>query len=172
MPRAKTRATEPVAPLPAPAAEPNPTPMDMDQSPVPLEPTGQKHTDIPNSNGSFATAEAQPQTTARPLLTPPLFSNPDTSQAQLACHQVHRTGPQSQLRKEVSDLPQSANVTRLSTAPDPPDAQGLLQTQTKSPGQAPLSPLGSAAVWKKNQGEHGFTPTVHDEIIHDATWII
>ncbi|XP_070688909.1 zinc finger protein 414 [Pempheris klunzingeri] len=152
VPRGKTKPTEPTPPPPATVSNPNMTPMAMDQNPPQLDSVSspqQLPPQIPNPDGSFPAAVPQPDSAAPPALGPPFSSNSETSPPQLA----------TQLRNSSSDLPPSLSLDGPTAAPEPPDAQGQQQTQTRSPepvrpapGSAPHSPPGSSAVWKKNQG--------------------
>lgn len=133
----------------------------MDQNPPRLDSVStpqQLPFQIPNPDGSFPASVPLPDSAAPPLLGPPFLSNLETSPPQLAPQQLTEAAPQ--LRNKASDLPPSLNLDGPTGAPDPPDAPGKQQKQTRAPesvrpapGSAPHSPPGSSAVWKKNQGE-------------------
>lgn len=96
---------------------------------------------IPHPDGSCPAAVPQPDCAAPSLLAPPCLINPEASSPQLT---------------EAAQL--QPQLDRPTAAPAPPDTQAQHQLQTRTPeplppAAAPHSPLGSAAVWKKNQGE-------------------
>nr|XP_046240728.1 zinc finger protein 414 [Scatophagus argus] len=151
VPRGKTKPTEPVPTLPAAVTNPNATPIAMDQTPPQLDSVSTSQGlsfQIPNPDGSFPVP--QPDSAVPPPLGPPFLSNLDTSAPQLAPQQLAGATLQPQLRNETSDLP--LNLVGPTAALDPSDAQGQHQIQIRCSGSAPHSPLGSTAVWKKNQG--------------------
>lgn len=135
VPRAKTK-TELTPPQPAAVTNPNMTPVAMDA----VSTQQQLPSPIPHPDGSCPAAVPQPDCAAPSLLAPPCLINPEASSPQLT---------------EAAQL--QPQLDRPTAAPAPPDTQAQHQLQTRTPeplppAAAPHSPLGSAAVWKKNQG--------------------
>ncbi|KAK2919647.1 zinc finger protein 414 [Channa argus] len=150
VPRGKTKPSEPTHPLPSVAANTNMALMakDLDPPQLDLQPSQ-------NPEGSFPSV-LQPNSPASPLIGPPSLSHPESSHAQLVSQQLTEEAPLHRTR--ASNLLPPLNLDGPSAAPTPIDVQDQKRTQSLSPepvytasGSAPHSPLGFAAVWKKNQ---------------------
>ncbi|KAM9861198.1 zinc finger protein 414 [Aulostomus maculatus] len=156
VPRGKTKPSD--LPQSAAVTNPNMTPVAISQNSPQLDAVStpqQVPSHVHNPDGSFPAAAApQPDCAAPPVLTAPCFLNPEiTSSLSTAPPHLTEAALQPQVRNPASSLSSSLRLE------DTLNAQGQAQTQTgtlepflPTPTSAPLSPSGSAVIWRKNQG--------------------
>ncbi|XP_017275138.1 zinc finger protein 414 [Kryptolebias marmoratus] len=151
VPRSKSKAAEPTAPTAGAAGGPSTSPQVAEQQPPRLESMSspqQVSDQVTNPDGSLPAAAPQLGPTEPPALGPPMLPLQETPVSQLS-----EATPQPAVKMEAPDLPCSLKGS------DPPNVQSQQQPPSRSavgahpgPGTAALSPPGSSAVWKKNQG--------------------
>ncbi|XP_037547557.1 zinc finger protein 414 [Nematolebias whitei] len=155
VPRSKSKAAEPTPSLLSAAGRPSTTPQVVDQQPPKLESmSSPESVQVTNSDGSFPAATPQLDSAEPPALGPPMLPLRETRLSQL-----DETAPHPLLKIEAPNLPSCLNSAALKTNVDPPNVQSQQHAQSRSmvgvqtgPGSAVLSPPGSSATWKKNQG--------------------
>ncbi|XP_029000637.1 zinc finger protein 414 [Betta splendens] len=141
--RGKPKSTEPTHTQPASVPNPNLTPTAMGQDSSRLD--AQSSSQIANADGSNS-AVFHPGS-ALPSISTPLLSHADTAAPQ------QLSVPQPSLKNGVSTVPPSLSLAAPTSTSDVTDSYNQHPEPVHpSPVSAPLSPSGSSAVWKRNQG--------------------
>ncbi|XP_029900370.1 zinc finger protein 414 isoform X2 [Myripristis murdjan] len=177
VPRGKTKAGEPTPVQPSPVAKSTSSPTAADHDAPQQDSASTSLQFSPQIQTTESTPPAgvnQLNMAAAPPVNPPALSNPEPSSAQPSLQQQTEAASQSQsqlqlhLQAEVTKPPSSVSPDAQTVTADPPESVGQHQPQPvpaqpvkPAPGLSPLSPPGSTAVWRKNQGDRLLTPKHH-----------